>query len=120
MRYTRNMRNRRNNKVKAIALSRGITTFHKRIAIILCVLVAILALIMLFNVTSSAKNTYNYDTYYSNIQINAGDTLWDIAKDNYNVEYGDFDDYIDEIRSLNHITNDKIHAGGYLVIPTIR
>ena len=116
----RNVKNSRNIQAKAITISRHITTLHKRFAILACVIIAVLALIMLFNVTSSAKNTYNYDTYYSNVLINSGDTLWDIAKDNYSVEYGDFNDYIDEIRTLNHLNNDIIHAGGYLVIPTIR
>ena len=116
----RNVRYNRNKYSKAKIITGGrITGFHKRIAILICVLIAVLALIMLFNVTSSAKNTYNYDTYYTNVLIDNGDTLWDIAKDNYSVEYGDFNDYIDEIRSLNHLSSDKIHAGGYLVIPTI-
>ena len=120
MRNTNNIRNTRNKQVKSVALSRRINIFHKRIAILLCVLIAILALIMLFNVTSSAKNTYNYDISYTNVHINNGDTLWDIAKSNYSVEYGDFDDYIEEIRTLNHISGDMIHVGGYLVIPTVR
>ncbi len=120
VRNINNTRNRRNRQVKSITITRGITTFHKRIAILVCVLIAVLALIMLFNVTSSAKNTYNYDISYTNVHINNGDTLWDIAKSNYSVEYGDFDDYIEEIRTLNHISGDMIHVGGYLVIPTIR
>lgn len=120
------MRNKNNKKAyinnksnRTIPIIGRITPFNKRIVILICILLAVLALIMLFNVTSSAKNTYHYDTYYSNVYIDNGDTLWNIAKNNYSVEYGDFNNYIEEIRTLNHLTNDNIHAGGYLVIPTI-
>lgn len=86
-----------------------------------CVIIAILSLILLFNVTTSAKNTYNYSTYYSNYCVEDKDTLWDIATNNYSVEYGDFDDYINEIRSLNHLNkDDRIHTGEYLVIPVCK
>lgn len=93
----------------------------KKLIIIICVLIAIISLILLFNVTTSAKNTYNYNTCYSTICVDSGSTLWDIATANYSVEYGDFDDYINEIRSLNHLNkNDMIHAGEYIVIPVIK
>ncbi|MCR4611704.1 MAG: LysM peptidoglycan-binding domain-containing protein [Lachnospiraceae bacterium] len=92
----------------------------KSIAILCCLIIAIISLILVFNVTSSAHNTYSTDTYYTNLCIDDGDTLWDIAKNNYTVEYGSFNDYINEIRSINHISNDVIHAGEYLVIPVCR
>ncbi len=90
---------------------------RKRIAIIGCVLMTIATLIFVFNVTTSAKNTFTTETVYTNTYINDGDTLWSIARDNYSAEYGSFDNYVDEIRSLNHISNDIIHSGEYLVIP---
>ena len=95
----------------------NLSNFQKRIAIIGCVLMAVITLIFVFNVTTSAHNTYTAHTVYTNLCIGEGDTLWDIAVDNYSPEYGSFDDYISEIRSLNHISNDIIHSGEYLVIP---
>ncbi len=93
----------------------------KKLIIAGCVIIAVISLILLFNVTSSAKNTYNYNTCYSTICVESGTTLWDIATTNYSVEYGDFDDYINEIRSLNHLSkNDMIHAGEYIVIPVCK
>lgn len=93
----------------------------KKLIITGCVIIAVISLILLFNVTSSAKNTYNYNTCYSTICVESGTTLWDIATSNYSVEYGDFDDYINEIRSLNHLSkNDMIHAGEYIVIPVCK
>ena len=93
----------------------------KKLIITGCVIIAVISLILLFNVTSSAKNTYNYNTCYSTICVESGTTLWEIATTNYSVEYGDFDDYINEIRSLNHLSkNDTIHAGEYIVIPVCK
>lgn len=93
----------------------------KKLIIAGCVLIAIISLILLFNVTTSAKNTYNYNVCYSTICVDSGSTLWDIATTNYSVEYGDFDEYINEIRSLNHLNkNDTIHAGEYIVIPVCK
>lgn len=89
----------------------------KRIMVICSVLLAVLTLILLYNVTSSAHNTETVSTCYSEILINKGDTLTSIARDNYLPEYGSFNDYIDEIRSINHINNDMIHFGEYIVIP---
>lgn len=55
--------------------------------------------------------------YYSSIMIEKGDTLWSIASENMTSEYGRVEDYIEEIRSLNHLYSDGIYAGEYLTIP---
>ncbi len=112
----------RQTRAKVLSLRKGLFLgIHKKLIITGCVIIAVLSLILLFNVTSSAKNTYNYSTLYSNVCVDDGDTLWNIATENYSVEYGDFDDYINEIRTLNHLNdNDRIHAGEYLVIPVCK
>ena len=115
------MRTRRAKAVYSRAAEINLSLFKKRIVIIGCVLTLIVTLIFIFNVTSSAQNTYTAETVYTNMHIGAGDTLWSIAADNYSAEYGSFNDYLDEIRSLNHIgDDDTIHAGEYLVIPICR
>lgn len=57
--------------------------------------------------------------YYTNITIQYGETLWDIADEyiDYN-EYKNKNDYIAEIKSINHLENeDAIHAGQHLIVP---
>lgn len=63
---------------------------------------------------ASSEETYKY---YTSISIQTGDTLWSIAEQYGTAECGDITDYIEEICSLNHITDDDIHAGQYLTIP---
>ena len=51
------------------------------------------------------------------IEVCAGDTLWDIANTYCSVEYRDHQEYIDEVMRLNHLTSYDIHSGNYLILP---
>ena len=55
--------------------------------------------------------------YYTSIVVEKGDTLWSIAVENLTPEYGRIEDYILEVRRLNHLFGDGICAGEYLTIP---
>ncbi len=66
--------------------------------------------------TEAAPSEETYK-YYTSVSIQAGDTIWSIAKSYRTAECGDLDDYIEEICSLNHISGDDIHAGQYLTVP---
>ena len=58
------------------------------------------------------------DTYYTSICIEEGDTLLQIAKEYMTEDYDNCYDYMDEIRRINHLSDDDlIHADCYLVIP---
>ncbi|MCQ2492444.1 MAG: LysM peptidoglycan-binding domain-containing protein [Lachnospiraceae bacterium] len=54
---------------------------------------------------------------YVSIEIEAGDTLWSIAQDNYNESCGDFRDYVKLIKETNSMKDDQIMAGNYLCVP---
>lgn len=55
--------------------------------------------------------------YYTSIHIKRGDTLWDIANEYMSEEYDRVEDYILEVRRINHLCGDGIYAGEYLTIP---
>ena len=55
--------------------------------------------------------------YYTSIPIEKGDTLWSIAKEYMTEDYDGIEEYIREIRRVNHLSGDKIDAGRYLAIP---
>ena len=55
--------------------------------------------------------------YYSSIMIKKGDTLWSIASENMTPEHDRIEEYIEELRNLNHLRGDGINAGEYLAIP---
>lgn len=58
----------------------------------------------------------NTQKYYKSIQLQAGDTLWDIAKEHMNQEYDTIFEYIDEVKEINNLDDDEIHEGQYLTI----
>lgn len=69
-------------------------------------------------VGASRSNASNEDTlykYYTSVEVQAGDTLWTIAEQ-YMQENDDRNDYIQELKEMNHLQSDTIHAGDYLTI----
>ncbi len=59
------------------------------------------------------------EKYFVSIQVRPGDTLWDIAEE-YSRDYQDYSEYIEEVRSVNQLSGDRITAGAYLFIPVYR
>lgn len=58
----------------------------------------------------------NITKMYTSIRVEAGDTLWDIAE-RYNI-CSDLsrEQYIEELKNINHLSDDEIHSGEYLVV----
>lgn len=57
-----------------------------------------------------------YDRYYTNIEIQNGDSLWSIAK-KYNKNSGmEIREYINEIKQINNMRSDAIESGASLTI----
>lgn len=65
---------------------------------------------------SNAASSDNSYKYYTSIEIQKGDTLWSIAEEYITAEYGSVQDYVTEIKALNGLGDDRIHAGQYLTI----
>ena len=59
--------------------------------------------------TSSVK-------YYTSVQIQPGDSLWSIAKNYADGHYSNIPEYIKELKQINNLTSDTIHAYEYLVV----
>ena len=56
--------------------------------------------------------------YYKSISVANNDTLWSIAEQYMDEEhYDSISDYIQEVKCMNHLTDDMINYGDYLVIP---
>lgn len=55
--------------------------------------------------------------YYTTYQIEKGDTLWSIAETYMDKDYyHSVNDYIKEVRQMNHLSSDKIQEGKSLMI----
>ena len=67
---------------------------------------------------STGREVVNFK-YYTNITIQYGETLWDIADEyiDYN-EYKNKSTYIEEVKNINHLDdNCAITAGQHLIVP---
>ncbi len=65
---------------------------------------------------SEEENQVVYERYYTDIEIQKGDTLWSIAK-TYNINSGmEIREYIREVKQMNCMVSDTIEAGDSLTI----
>ena len=105
--YKRKVRRQREirNKIIYTVLTRGI------------VLVAVLSL---HSITSQAQDenvevTYKY---FTNMEVEQGDSLWNIAQENIDYNFYDsIQEYVDEVIDMNNLSDETIVAGQSIVIP---
>ena len=55
--------------------------------------------------------------YYTSIQIDSGMSLWEIAEEYMTEEYDSQEEYIREVKNINHLEDDLLYAGSYLCVP---
>ena len=63
--------------------------------------------------TLSDQTVYKY---YKSIEIQPGDTLWDIAEETMTSEYDSIPEYVEVLKEMNALESDRIEAGQYLII----
>jgi cell division protein YceG involved in septum cleavage len=100
--------------------NRARTVYRERKLISIIAVLAISLVILLCTgirvFASAGEDNRVVHKYYTNIQVEQGDTMWDLADryiDGYDI---DKQDYIDEMCKLNHLENGNIHSGDYLVV----
>jgi hypothetical protein len=54
--------------------------------------------------------------YYTSIQIQHDDTLWDLAHTYAEGSGFTVRQYVDELKRMNHLKSEKIHAGEFLTV----
>ena len=67
--------------------------------------------------SSSATTEHTKELYYTSVEVESGDTLWSIAEEYMSAEFDDVDDYIKEVKQINGLHSDTIHAGSYIMVP---
>ena len=94
---------------------------HKLVLIMICICFVMGTLCFIDNMTADSPIVYAEehlsDIQYKVIEIEYGDTLWNIAKENMTPGYSDINEYIDEIKECNQLSSDRITSGNYLMIP---
>ena len=107
----------RNNKIRRRRIVR------RQFALLMLVLtIIVFALVFMANSFMSDAQSDNFTPeykYYKSVTVHTGDTIWDIASDNYSAEhYDNIAKYISEIKELNNISDTtKVYAGECIVIP---
>ena len=82
--------------------------------VVLCLL-TIFSSVFFTAKVASAKNT-DQSCRYESIMIENGDSLWSIASEHAYVGQ-DIRSYISEIKKVNSLSDDNIHAGNHLIVP---
>ena len=72
-----------------------------------------------YSITSYAESEIDNVSfkYYTDIEVEYGDSLWSIAQEYCDSHYGSIFEYMNEVRSINHIKGDIIKEGQLLVVP---
>ena len=93
---------------------------RKGIVLLITALFIVAAILIGCSISGLAKTSSSSECsykYYTSITVEQGDTLWSIAGEYMTAEYSHIEDYITEIRELNHLEDDGIYAGECLTIP---
>ena len=104
------------------AIRRKQQSLHQRIAVMVLTICIILCGVLIGSgIMAAGKSKASEENasfkYYTSIEIEQGDTLWSIASEYMSAEYDSIQDYIEEVKELNQLGPDDIHAGQYLMIP---
>lgn len=77
--------------------------------------VATMIIALLVSAHDDRKNEPVNFTYYKSIEVQEGDTLWNIASA-YADEGTSVKAYIKELKEINHLDSDSIQEGSYLTV----
>ncbi|WP_049960253.1 LysM peptidoglycan-binding domain-containing protein [Pseudobutyrivibrio sp. LB2011] len=89
---------------------------NRKIMLLAAIIASLLFGFILFSNRAAAETNRQVYTYYTSYEIQPGDTLWSIADQFMGPDYTDKQDFISNIKSMNHLLDDDITAGNYLVI----
>ena len=114
--YNHNISERAN---ESLSKREVVVRSQRRVLAVIFIIVVSLGILLGTGISvlaSSKEDPASYNKYYKSIRVEAVDTLWTIA-DEYIMDLNiDKTDYIAEICELNHIEENKIDAGQYIVV----
>ena len=97
-----------------------VVAFQKRVFVLAAIAVASLLILLGTSIRIFAGNSTASEEplqkYYTSIQIHDGDTLWNIADEYMSGSNLTKKEYIEELRRLNHLQNDTIYNGEYIIV----
>ena len=70
----------------------------------------------LLNVHAEEEEILDQNRYYTSIQITQGDSLWNIASHYAAGSSYTTQEYLEELKRMNGLKEEKIHSGEYLTV----
>ncbi|MCR4705747.1 MAG: hypothetical protein K5641_06765 [Lachnospiraceae bacterium] len=107
----RRIRNNRKRRIRQ--RRRNVAVFVAALAIVSVCFFMISGLL----VNAQASHSQAIHKVYSSIPVAAGENLLCIAEANVTPDVTDVASYVKEVKSINHLEDDVIKSGMYLVIP---
>lgn len=88
------------------------------LAMTICLIVTCSVVLSGFRSNAKDDSTETSYKYYKSIVVSGDDTLWSIAEEHMDVDhYDSINDYINEVKAMNSLSDDAIHYGTHLIIP---
>ena len=112
--------NRSETRIRNNRIRRKMELRRKFLMSIMTVCLVIIFSIGINGFLSNAKNNTDQVSYkyYTSITVSSEDTLWSIAEKYMDMEhYRSINDYIQEVKAMNHLQSDVITYGKHLIIP---
>lgn len=84
----------------------------------LCLIIVTVSLCFSFRVNADSAEQARSYKYYTDVVIEPGESLWDIALAHMSEEYDSPKEYIKEVKEINQLLDaDEIYGGQRIVIP---
>ena len=86
--------------------------------LLISALVLTLFVFILFSTKSMASNDEALYKYYKSVQIQSGDTLYDLSLEYVNPTMNDTESFIEEVMYINNLDEDyHLYEGNYIIVP---
>ena len=99
---------------------RRVRQLRRRGFMLVLTILLVLALAISYHAILSEATSGTEDItykYYTSIEVKYGESLWTIAEEYAGEEYDSINDYIYEVMKINHLKEENISAGQFLIIP---
>ncbi len=111
-----------NYRRSSLKRKRKVAVLKRRILLsVLAILIITIGVLVGSNLSSTFRNdaadARTSYKYFTSVQVEDGDNLWDIAGRYLSKEYSNRNDYMEELIAVNNLADATIYAGQYLTIP---
>ena len=80
------------------------------------IIVIVCIMLNVFPVSADSTHSQTGSVYYTSIEIQPGDTLWNIAEETMTSEYSSVPEYVKVLKEINSLDSDQLEAGQNLII----